>query len=161
MSTPQPQPRLSSSGRCFAGTALVHDSLGSVWNLSYYAEWYGGPQPTTQPCVSAYIGIVPKYKNFEDSSCETRKQCTGCEIKNSFQDSTVLTLRGLCKYSHFDTQYKVEYSPDTIISYVGRERSIISYDFDDEVWVIRDVTNPEVTAVSRVSFRSLALGSHH
>ena len=74
-------------------------------------------------------------------------------------ESSKLTLRGLCKYSFFDTSYTIKYSPDSIISYLGVERTIISYDFMENVWTMRDVTNPNVTAVSEASLRSLAIGN--
>ena len=93
-----------------------------------------------------------------EDSCSAKK-CTACEIKNSLVTTSKLTLRGLCKYSFFDTTYVVKYSPDTIISYVGLERTIISYNFTERIWRMRDVTNPEVLAVSKASFRSLAIGN--
>ena len=102
--------------------------------------------------------MVQKYKNILEDPC-SKKKCTACEIKNSLLESSKLTLRGLCKYSFFDTIYTIKYSPDSIISYLGVERTVISYDFMENVWTMRDVTNPEVLAVSQASFRSLAIGN--
>ena len=85
--------------------------------------------------------------------------CTACEIKNSLLETSKLTLRGLCRYSSFDTTYTVQYSPDSVVSYVGVERTIISYNFPLKIWTMRDVSNPSVTAVSEASFRSLAIGN--
>ena len=85
--------------------------------------------------------------------------CTACEIKNSLLETSKLTLRGLCRYSSFDTTYTVQYSPDSVVFYVGVERTIISYNFTLNIWTMRDVTNPSVTAVSEASFRSLAIGN--
>ena len=70
-----------------------------------------------------------------------------------------MKLNGLCKYSFFDKTYQIQYDPINIISYVGIEKSIISFDFDRKVWEIRDVTNPSVSAVSEASFRSMAVGN--
>ena len=70
-----------------------------------------------------------------------------------------LRLRGLCRYSSFDTTYTVHYSPDSMVSYIGVERTVISYNFTTNIWTMRDVTNPEVLAVSQASFRSLAIGN--
>ena len=50
-------------------------------------------------------------------------------------------------------------SPDSMVSYIGMERTIISYNFTLNIWTMRDVTNPAVTAVSEASFRSLAIGN--
>ena len=93
-----------------------------------------------------------------EESCSTKK-CTACEIKNSLRETTKLTLRGLCRYSSFDTTYTVQYSPDSMVSYIGMERTIISYNFTLNIWTMRDVTNPTVTAVTEASFRSLAIGN--
>ena len=111
-----------------------------------------------QNCIHAYFGLVEKYQNIAEHSC-FYKMCTACEIKNSLQETSKLTLRGLCRYSSFDTTYTVQYSPDSMVYYVGVERTIISYNFSLNIWTMRDVTNPSVTAVSEASFRSLAIGN--
>ena len=116
----------------------------------------------TEPelCGSAYFGLVRKYKNIWPQPCqESGKKCTACELKNSLQETTKLSLRGLCTLSSFDTTYTVQYSPDSMVSYVGVERTVISYNFSLNIWTMRDVTNPSVTAVSEASFRSLAIGN--
>ena len=46
-----------------------------------------------------------------------------------------------------------------MVSYVGLERTIISYNFTQNIWIMRDVTNPTVTAVSEASLKSLAIGN--
>ena len=46
-----------------------------------------------------------------------------------------------------------------MISYLGIEKTIISYDFEENIWIMKDVSNPYVTAVSEASFRSLAIGN--
>ena len=70
----------------------------------------------------------------------------------------MITLRGLCKYSFFDKTYQIQYSPDSIISYVGIEKTIISYDFEENIWIMKDVSNPSVTAVSEASPTSFRAG---
>ena len=85
--------------------------------------------------------------------------CTACELKNSLLETSRLTLRGLCRYSSFDTTYTVQYSPDSTVSYVGVERTVISYNFTTNIWTMRDVANPSVTAVSQASLRTLAIGN--
>ena len=86
---------------------------------------------------------------------------TACEIKNSLVRTSKLVMRGLCKYSLFDTTYVVTYSHDTVISYLGVERTIISYNFTENLWTMRDVTNPDVLAVTKADFRSLAIGNNN
>ena len=46
-----------------------------------------------------------------------------------------------------------------MVTYVGVERTIISYNFTLNIWTMRDVTNPSVTAMSEATFRSLAIGN--
>ena len=46
-----------------------------------------------------------------------------------------------------------------MVFYVGLGRTIISYNFTLNIWTMRDVTNPAVTAVSEAPFRSLAIGN--
>ena len=111
-----------------------------------------------EPCSYGYFGLVEKYLNIVEGSC-LYKCCTGCELKNSLLDTSKLTLRGLCRHSSFDTTYTVQYSTDSMVSYMGVERTIISYNFTLNIWTMRDVTNPTVTAVSEASFRSLAIGN--
>ena len=147
-----------------AGTALIHEVTGESLlgeeEDKMYVEWYAGPQSNNYPdqCGSAYFGLVPRYQNLMEDDCSSKK-CTACEIKNSLLHTSMITLRGLCRYSFFDKTYQIQYSPDNMISYVGLEKTIISYDFEENVWTMRDVSNPHVTAVSEASFRSLAIGN--
>ena len=113
---------------------------------------------TTIQCGCGYFGLVKKYQNLLGGSCFS-KRCTACELRNSLLETSKLKLRGLCRYSSFDKTYTVQYSPDSIVSYIGVERTIISYNFTLNIWTMRDVTNPSVTAVSEASFRSLAIGN--
>ena len=121
-------------------------------------DWYDGKYKEAGQCSFAYFGLVEKYQNILEGSC-FEKKCTACELKDSLLETSKLTLRGLCRYSSFDTTYTVQYSPDSMVSYIGVERTIISYIFTLNIWTMRDVTNPTVTAVSKASFRSLAIGN--
>ena len=119
---------------------------------------YDGQYKEAGQCSFAYFGLVKKYENIVEGSC-FEKKCTACELKNSLLETSRLTLRGLCRYSSFDTTYTVQYSPDSMVFYVGMERTIISYNFTLNIWTMKDVTNPAVTAVSEASLRSLAIGN--
>ena len=46
-----------------------------------------------------------------------------------------------------------------MVTYVGVDRTVISYNFTLDIWTMRDVTNPSVRAVSEASLRSLAIGN--
>ena len=119
-----------------------------------YDGWY----KEADLCGHGYFGLVEKYQNILEGSCYDKK-CTACELQNSLLETSKLRLRGLCRHSSFDTTYTVHYSPDSTVSYVGVERTVISYNFTTNIWTMRDVTNPSVTAVSQASFRSLAIGN--
>ena len=153
-------------------TDLVHDITGEplLYNhdSKFYAYWYEGPSGNTETtvwesegelCAAAYFGVLEKYNNIYETSCST-KRCAGCEISNSFEKTVKLNLRGLCKQSYFDTEYNIKYDPVNIISYIGIERNIIEFDFENAQWTIRDVTNPYIIAVSDASKKSMVLGNH-
>ena len=101
---------------------------------------------------------MSRYQNIVEDSCNTR-MCTACLIDNSLLQASSLTLRGLCRYSAFDTTFTIHYSPESIISYIGLARTIISYDFPRSTWIMRDVTNPLVSAEAQTPFRTLAIGN--
>ena len=90
----------------------------------FYVTWHPDPHPPPDLCGAGYFGLVPKYRNLHTDSC-LNKKCTGCELYNSFSKTLWITLRGLCKYSLFDTDYQVQYSGQKNLYYVGTERSII------------------------------------
>ena len=126
----------------------------------FYLSWYSGPKVfDPDSYIGAYFGIVPKYQNIGESYASTNKRCTACEIQRSIYKTTILKLRGLCPFSQIDTIYQAEYDPVSTVSYVGKEKSIITYDFDEEVWRIQDVTDPKIRAVSFAPYRTLAIGN--
>ena len=89
------------------------------------------------------------------------KECTACEIPNSHEKRAVLYLRGVCKYSYLDVKYNIMYDSDKSIYYLGDSKSVISYDFNENVWRLKDKSNPFLTAVSEASYRSLAIGNYN
>ena len=126
----------------------------------FYLSWYSGPTAfNPDQHIGAYFGIVPKYQNIGESYGSTNKRCTACEIHKSVYKTTTLKLRGLCPYSQIDTIYQADYDPVNTINYVGKEKSVISYDFEDEVWRIQDVTDPKIQAISSAPYRTLAVGN--
>ena len=146
-------------------TELVHEvtKIPLMNNTqTLYTSWYSGPQQYSgvpDLCGEAYFGIVPRYQNIREDPCSAKK-CTACEVQNSFLKTSTLKLNGLCKLSYFDKIYQVKYDNENVITYVGIEKSVISYDFDRKTWRIMDMTNPDVVAESRAPFRSLAIGNY-
>ena len=89
-------------------------------------------------------------------------------------------MRGLCKDTYLDTQYAIKYDPENIITYMGIERNVITYDFVKKMWQItviptryqmseqfyqninnhlQDMTNPYIKGVSKATKHSFALGT--
>ena len=126
----------------------------------FYVDWYRGPlnHPNKDDCTSAYFGLVPKYQNIEEDGCEEKK-CTACQLRNSSEKTSTVKLNGLCKYSFFDHIFSVNYDPETIISYIGNQKTLIKYDFLKKLWIMNDSSNQFVYAVSDAPFRSLAIGN--
>ena len=146
-----------------ARTELVHVTTGVTLfrgKETFFTTWYGGPQTNKESnqCTEAYFGLVKRYQNIREDHCSAKK-CTACEIHNSHQLTSTLKLNGLCKLTFFDTKYSIHYDTKKILTYVGIEKSIIEYNFDDKLWIIRDMTNPYVLATSTAPFRSLAIGN--
>ena len=104
---------------------------------SFYTYWYDGPQSQEGEdlCGAAYFGIQKKYENIHEHSCDNKK-CTACEITNTHEKTITLNMRGLCKDTYLDTQYAIKYDPENIITYVGIERNVITYDFVKKIWQI-------------------------
>ena len=127
----------------------------------YYVPWYQGPKEKVNgdhfvgTCGSAYFGITEKYRNLYQDNCES-KMCTTCEIPEA---TPILTLKGMCANSFFDKVYQVHYDAETQIHYVGKEKSVIKYNFQHNVWEIRNINNVFVKATSSASFSSLAIGT--
>ena len=143
------------------GTGLQHSVTGNnLFAPSYYAPWYGGPKTEDlSQCGAAYFGLVSYGSNIHTDSCSASK-CTACALHNSHSHTSSVTLRGLCRFSGLDTHYTVHYSPDLGISYHGLQRSIITYSRGEGAWKIEDMTDSTLLAVSKATFRSLALGKH-
>ena len=149
----------------FHAPEMFHDKTKQplLWKISekFYSPFYLSRRVnrTGYVCGSAYFGRMKKYENLESDLC-TDKKCTGCEISNSHENTSKLKLRGLCSYSAFDKTYQVHYDPDTQIYYKGTGKSIIQFDFEKSYWVLQNVNNPNVTAICKVPFKTLAIGNH-
>ena len=83
-----------------------------------------------------------------------------CMIPTSVKNSTIVKLRGVCKFSAFDKEYQVAVSPEGEIIYYGLARTIISYNHSMEAWKIIDVINPNIFGIFTAGFSGLALGTN-
>ena len=64
-----------------------------------------------------------------------------------------------CKFSKIDKIYHIEHDyANGYLRYVGISKSVISYDFELNYWIINDMANPYLWAASEAAFRTLAIG---
>lgn len=120
-------------------------------------EFYG-------KCMMAYLGIL----NFDESWVNWKCQhssyewagCVACWLPNTPNSSVVLNLRGICKRSKLDEVYQVRNAKNGLITYIGQRSTIIFYNEDKGLWMMRVVNNPNVSAVADASMSTFALGVH-
>ena len=87
------------------------------------------------------------------------QKCFACELLDTHEKTHLLRFRGLCKHSLLDRVYQIKYDPENIISYIGDQKSTITYDFTANIWKLSDMTNPFVSAELKASFKTLAIGN--
>ena len=68
----------------------------------------------------------------------TRSTCAMCLIPSSHEKTTVVNLRGVCKFSKFDLKYQVSMLSDGSLIYYGHIRSVITYNYSLSSWQIMD-----------------------
>ena len=102
--------------------------------------------------------MSPKKRLTSRSSTDVA--CGMCSIPSSLEKTTVVNLRGVCKFSKFDLKYQVSVAPDGNLIYYGHVRSIIMYNYTLLAWQILDTKNPAISATFKSSFSTLALGTN-
>ena len=94
----------------------IHDTTGDELGVDF---WYNGDHQENSilndfekfgDTLSAYMGLLPYKKNLVFAKKEWRDRGASCQLHNSFEDTTTVFIRGLCRYSSFDTAYMVEYT---------------------------------------------------
>ena len=86
--------------------------------------------------------------------------CAMCLIPSSYAKTTVVNLRGVCKFSKFDLKYQVSMLSDGSLIYYGDVRSVISYNYTISSWQILDTKDPTISATFKSSFGTLAMGAN-
>ena len=86
--------------------------------------------------------------------------CAMCKIPNSLENTTVVNLRGVCKFSKFDLKYKVSITSNGDLIYYGHVRSVITYNYTQDAWKILDVKDPKMSATFQSGFSTLAMGTN-
>ena len=71
----------------------------------------------------------------------------------------LLTVRGLCSGSAFDTQVKFSINKDGFVEYYGTKRTLIKFDYDKNMWIMTSLSFPRTIARASAQGHTLALGS--
>ena len=71
----------------------------------------------------------------------------------------VLTVRGLCVGSAFDTEIKFTINKDGFVEYFGQRNTFIEYDYEKNMWIMTSLPYPKAIARAIAPGQSLALGS--
>ena len=70
-----------------------------------------------------------------------------------------LTVRGLCVGSFFDTEITLFIDSEGYAQYYGSQRTHLSFDYDENMWVMISNPHPKARAVTKAVGNTLALGS--
>ena len=154
------------------GTGLIHEIKNTSLGIDFWAPFSDipskYPRAVKNPgCLLAYFGIFPYKENlvagfdgYSLGSVCSWPSCFACEMSNSFEKTSTIRMRGLCKNTFFDKEYLISTGPDGYIRYIGTRSTIIDYDETAKQWVMSVVTRPEVVATSNASARSLLVGNN-
>ena len=71
----------------------------------------------------------------------------------------VLTIRGLCSGSGFDTRITFSLNEDGYVEYFGEKNSFINFDYENNVWIMTSLPFPRAIAKAEAAGQTLGLGS--
>ena len=145
---------------------IIHDITGEKFDLG--EDYFLGDGPVRalelgKILYTGYFGNMVSMKarlNPWVTSGLLNANCAMCVIPSSLKKTTIIKLRGLCKFSVFDEEYQVVVSSEGYINYYGFARTVISYNYTLMAWQISDIINPGVFATFESSFRTLGLGTN-
>ncbi|XP_023345924.1 uncharacterized protein LOC111714922 isoform X2 [Eurytemora carolleeae] len=123
------------------------------------------PNGKGSQCVKVYLSLESD-KSWYDFPCEDPDlewaSCVACSIPYTLESSVLLTLRRLCPRSIFDTAYQVINDKDSgYISYIGDKATVIKYDSEQRLWIMKNVNNPTAMAVSNAGLETFVMGTHN
>ena len=112
-------------------------------------------------CLISYLSLEPN-ASWYDFDCEQSSwewgACTSCLLPNSFYKSTIVTARGLCARTNFDTEFEVMNDQEGYVMFKGKKNTIITYDPEAKLWSMQIVNRPSIYATSESSFPDLLMG---
>ena len=141
-----------------------HDITDEVMDFNQFASPFSkgltDHSEKGENMITAYFGnmMLPKKRLMGRPGKD--QYCAMCAIPSSLVNTTVIKLRGVCKFSKFDREYQVSVSADGGLIYYGLQRSVIFYNYSVLAWQISDVVNPSISATFKSGFRTLGMGSN-
>ena len=137
---------------------IIHDLTGEIFNQPLFSPDYTVDKDHVD--VISYYGNMMEKDGRLNGVKKGTKACGMCLIPNSVEKTTVVRLRGVCKYSEFDKEYQVTVAEDGDIVYYGLKKTTISYNYTMLAWQIIDVIDTKITASFESGFESMALGTN-
>ena len=138
-------------------TSLLHDITGEEYTAGFFSPDHKANRGNT--VVVSYFGDMMKM-DARLFGWTGGKACGMCVIPSSVQKTTVVKLRGVCKFSEFDKEYQVSMDENGDIIYYGYSKTYIQYNYTLLAWQMLDAVNPSVVATFESGFRSMALGTN-
>ena len=94
---------------------LLHDisnkPLGvEFWGPGIVPNYNEDYRSTKNLCLKGYMGLWPYGANLRLGPCDDNRYGAACLLGNSQRSTTMVEMRGLCRYSAFDKFYMVEYT---------------------------------------------------
>ena len=81
-------------------------------------------------------------------------------IEQPFVNFVEIEVRGLCQRSKFDSSFQVLNDEAGYLGYKGVRNTKVLYDTKTRQWKMYLVNNPNITAVSNASMKSLLMGNY-
>ncbi|XP_023347845.1 uncharacterized protein LOC111716606, partial [Eurytemora carolleeae] len=123
------------------------------------------PNGKRPQCVKTYLSTNPE-ESWYDFSCKDPdlqwSSCTACKIPYTLETSVVITLKGLCLKTMFDTSYQVINDEESgYVSYIGNKATTIKYDAKQRLWIMENVNNPQLNGISEAALETYVMGTHN
>ena len=141
-----------------------HDITDEILDFDNYTSpfYYGHAwslERNRRPVV-AYMGTMMPELGKLTSFAFAERCCAMCAIHSSHENTTIVKLRGACKFSRFDLDYYVSNTSDGSLIYNGNHRSVIYYNYSISSWQLSDLIDPSISATFKSSFKTLGMGSN-
>lgn len=146
------------------GTSFVHAGTNKSLD-NELTPWISGyPRTSRGSCIVAYLGKYNFDTSWRNWDCKQSNiqwgGCVACWLPNTPNSSVIIYLRGLCKRSKLDQEYQVRNGKNGLITYIGKKSTVIQYNEGKRQWMMRNVNNVNVSAVTDASMASFVMGTY-